>query len=57
VPLEKSRLELARTKEFSGGQSALRLRIHRAAKDGHLDLELYRKNKSACRVTRLFRIV
>ena len=53
--LKKIRLELARTKEFPEGNPRCGYEFTAPLnKDGHLDLELHRKNKSACRVYRFW---
>ena len=55
MSLKKIRLELARTKEFPDGNARCGYEFTAPlTKDGHLDLELYRKNKSACRVFRFW---
>jgi hypothetical protein len=53
--LKKIRLELARTKDFPGGNARCGYEFTAPlTEDGHLDLELYRQHKSACRVQRFW---
>jgi len=53
--LRKIRLELARTKEFPEGNPRCGYEFTAPlSKDGHLDFELYRQDKSACRVHRFW---
>lgn len=53
--LKKVRLELARTKEFPDGNPRCGYEFTAPlTKDGRLDLELYKQQKSACRVQRFW---
>jgi len=53
--LRKVRLELARTKDYPEGNPRCGYEFTAPlTKDGHLDLELYRQSKSACRVHRFW---
>lgn len=53
--LKKVRLELARTKEFPGGNARCGYEFTAPlTADGRLDLDLYRQHKSACRVQRFW---
>ncbi|HWA51006.1 MAG TPA: hypothetical protein VG742_22245 [Dongiaceae bacterium] len=53
--LKKVRLELARTKEFPGGNPRCGYEFTAPlGRDGHLDLELYKRQKAACRVRRFW---
>ena len=53
--LKRIRLELARTKAFPDGNSRCGYEFTAPlTRDGHLDRDLYRKSKSACRVYRFW---
>lgn len=53
--LKQVRLELARTKEFPGGNPRCGYEFTAPlTSDGHLDLALYQREKAACRVRRFW---
>lgn len=53
--LRKIRLELARTRDYPEGNPSCGYEFTAPlTRDGHLDLDFYRQNKSACRVRRFW---
>lgn len=53
--LKKIRLELARTKQFPDGNPRCGYEFTAPlTKDGHLDVELYKREKASCRVHRFW---
>lgn len=53
--LKKIRLELARTKQFPDGNPRCGYEFTAPlSMDGHLDVELYKREKAACRVQRFW---